>query len=206
MVRHDVEDEVVALPTLGEVFLGVIDDVVCAERADHVNIPRATHPRHFRAERLGNLHRERTYATRRTVDQDSLARLHVSLVAQGLESHTRGHGNGRDLLKCEARRLRHEVVLFSTRILGEGGFAPTVDLVTWSKLRYVLSDRLNRPGDIGASNTVPWFAQPVDHAHGSQASHDEAIGGIDRSRVNAYQHLVGLDCRFVDISEFKDFR
>ena len=82
MVPHIVEDEIVTLPTLREVLLGVVNNVVCADRSNHVHIPRAANAGHLRAERLGNLHGERAHASRRTVDQDLLPWLHLPRIAK----------------------------------------------------------------------------------------------------------------------------
>src|SRR5664279_1723186 len=59
MVEHVVEDDVVPLIALGEVFLRVVDDVVGADRSDQGHLGGAAHAGHFRAERLGDLHGER---------------------------------------------------------------------------------------------------------------------------------------------------
>jgi hypothetical protein len=50
-----------------------------------LHIPRTTYARHLCAEGFGDLHSERTYASRRTVNQDLLPRLSLSLVAQTLQ-------------------------------------------------------------------------------------------------------------------------
>src|ERR1019366_4863023 len=85
MVPNTVENEVVTLPALSEIFLGVINDPICAEGSDHVHIPRTAYAGHICAERLGDLHRERTHASGRTVNQDPLPRLDLSLVAETLQ-------------------------------------------------------------------------------------------------------------------------
>jgi hypothetical protein len=41
MVPGNIEDQVVALSTLGEVLYCVVDDVVCAQRSDHVREARS---------------------------------------------------------------------------------------------------------------------------------------------------------------------
>ena len=82
MVSDAIEKQVVTLPALGEILLGVINDPIRADGSDHVHIPRTAYAGHLCAERLGDLHRERTHASRRTVNQDLLARLNLSLVAQ----------------------------------------------------------------------------------------------------------------------------
>jgi len=145
MVRHVIEDKVVTLPTLGKVLLGIIDDLVCADRSDHVHVPRAADAGHVRAERLGDLHGERPHASRRTVDQDLLPWLDLALIANSLEGGECGHPNGRGLLEREVGRLERKVVLSSTRILGKGAFAPAEYLITWLKLLHVLADRLDLP-------------------------------------------------------------
>ena|SRR5205085_1727360 len=81
MVPNAVENQIITLPRFGEILLGVINDVICADGSDHVHIPRTAYAGDFCAERFGNLHSERTHASRRTVDQDLLSRLNLSLVA-----------------------------------------------------------------------------------------------------------------------------
>ena len=73
----------------GEVVLGVVDDVVGADGSNQVHVSRAAHPGHFRSECLGDLHGERTHASRGTVDQDLLARFDLSLVSKTLQGGER---------------------------------------------------------------------------------------------------------------------
>jgi hypothetical protein len=55
-VVHDVvEDDVVALPAAGEVLLGVVDDVLCPERPDQLDVPGAGDAGDIGPERLGDL-------------------------------------------------------------------------------------------------------------------------------------------------------
>src|SRR5690348_2595735 len=70
MIPDVVEDEVVPRPTLREVFLRVIDDVISANGANHVHVLRAAHGGHLGTKRFGDLNGERSKPTRRTVDQD----------------------------------------------------------------------------------------------------------------------------------------
>src|SRR5207245_5570808 len=72
----DIEHQVIALPTSGEVLLGVVDDVVRAKRSGDVDVPGAADGGHLRTERLGDLDGERAHASRRTVHQDPGPRLH----------------------------------------------------------------------------------------------------------------------------------
>src|SRR5215472_11938812 len=75
MVPHVVENQVVSLPALGEILLGVIDDAIRAEGLHHVHILRAADAGHLRAERLGDLHSERAHTSPCTVNQHPVPRL-----------------------------------------------------------------------------------------------------------------------------------
>ena len=50
MVSDKIEDQVVTLVALGEIFLGVIDHVVRADGSDKIDIPRAADAGDFGAE------------------------------------------------------------------------------------------------------------------------------------------------------------
>jgi hypothetical protein len=43
MVPYAVEDQIIMLPTVGEVFFGVINDVVRAKGSDYIHIPCAAY-------------------------------------------------------------------------------------------------------------------------------------------------------------------
>src|SRR5438067_1480550 len=79
------------LGACGEVLPRVVDDVIRAESANHVDVLGAAYAGHFRTERLGDLHGEGTDTPRGAVDQDLLSGVNVSLVAQSLQ-----RGDGRD--------------------------------------------------------------------------------------------------------------
>ena len=106
MVPRIVEDEVVSLLAVCEVLLGVVDDVVCADRSDHVRVLPTAHAGHFRSERFGDLYGERSYATRGAIDQHLLPWLYLSFVAESLEGGECGDGYGRGLVKREVGRLQ----------------------------------------------------------------------------------------------------
>jgi len=55
MAPRQLEDEVVALRTLGEVLSRVGDEVVCADRSNNVHVPRAAHTGHFGAQGIGKI-------------------------------------------------------------------------------------------------------------------------------------------------------
>src|SRR6266545_8061242 len=60
MVPRDIEDDVVALASPGEVLLRVVDDAVRADRSEHVELRGGIHGGHVRSVRFGELYRERS--------------------------------------------------------------------------------------------------------------------------------------------------
>src|SRR5438552_13626235 len=192
MVRHVVEDEVEAVPVSGEVSTEVYDDVVSADRADHLYVPRAAHAGHFGAKRFGDLHRECTVATRGSIDQDLLTWLDLALVAKQLESGRCRHADGRGLLEGEVCRLRNELVHRSGRVLGEGARAPTEYLIAGPKAGHAIADCLDRSRYVRSRHTAFWLPvrRPSDVRH---ACHNEPVTHMYGSRVNANQRLTILD-------------
>src|ERR1700730_8020916 len=106
MVPHVVEDEIVARAALGEVPLCVVDEMVSADGADLVQVPRAAYGGYFGAERLGDLHRERSEAPRGTVDQDFLTLRDLPLIPKKLKGRGRGYPDSCGFLAREAGRRR----------------------------------------------------------------------------------------------------
>src|SRR5713101_5528180 len=164
MIPNGVENEIVTLSTFGEILLGVINDPICADGSDHVHIPRTAHAGHICAERLGDLHSERTHTSSRNVNQDLLARLNLSLVAKTLQC-------GECRYRCRSRLLKRHVIwlddqcgLGSTCILGKGPAARAEHLVAWFELRYVPANRFNLAGHITPGSCDRWFAQPEQYA------------------------------------------
>src|SRR5271157_5013582 len=174
MVPNAVENQVITLPTLGEILLGVINDVICADGSDHVHIPRTAHASNLCTERLGDLHSERTHASRRTVNQNLLPRLNLSLVAKTLQCGECRHRYGGCLLEGDIIRLHGQYRLGSTHILGKGSLAMEPDfgtrslrvtdthakhLVAGFELRDVSPHRFHLAGHINAGSRGFWFAQ-----------------------------------------------
>src|SRR6266511_3046695 len=112
----------------GEVRLRVVDDVVCSDRPDHVDVPRAADAGYLRPERLGDLHGERAHAPRRAVDQNLLARPNLALVAEPLQRGDRRQRHRRRLLEGQAGRLRRDCVA-NAHVLGESSASPTEHLI-----------------------------------------------------------------------------
>src|SRR5690606_2273883 len=97
----DIEDEVIGLPTFGEVFLSIVVDLIRARRLDHFDSRRAANARHFCAKVFRKLKCIGTIATRWVDDPYLLAgrHIHFSLLAK------RGHsaaGAGSHFFLCHA--------------------------------------------------------------------------------------------------------
>src|SRR5216683_189965 len=154
MVPNHVENQVVALRTFGEILFGVINDLICADRSDHVHISRTAHAGHFRSERLGDLHSERTHSSRRSVNQDLLPRLNLSFVAKTLQCRDCRNRYRSRLLKRQVGRFQHHCSILANRhILGEGPGSPAEYLITWLKPLYVSADRFNRTRIVDAQSS-----------------------------------------------------
>ncbi len=75
MVINVIKNYVVTLITFGEILFGVINDVICADGADKIDIAGAANSRDLSAERFGDLYGECPNTSGRAVDQDLLPRL-----------------------------------------------------------------------------------------------------------------------------------
>jgi hypothetical protein len=136
-----------------------------------------------------------------------VSRLHLPLIANGVEGGERGVSDRRRLLEREVGRLRQEVVLCSARILSEGAFAPAEHLIARPKLFHVSADRLDLPGYIESRNLAPRLAQANPQTHDVWHPLQEMPGAdIDCRCAHAYQHLIVLDDRLVDVLDLQDIR
>jgi hypothetical protein len=76
-----VQDRVVPGTGLGEVLTRIVDDVISTDGRDHLDVARAAYRGHLGTERLGDLHRERPYASRRPVDENLLSGPNLRLIS-----------------------------------------------------------------------------------------------------------------------------
>src|SRR5579859_223512 len=157
MISVSSKNQVITLPILGEIFLSVINDLVCPNRAHHVHIPRAAHASHFSPERFGNLHRKRTNATRRTMNQDLLPWLNLSFIAKTLQSGDCRYRYGRCFLERYIGRFQHQCIFTSTYVLGKTAPNGPEYLITWLKLLDVSANCFNPPRNVRSEYLVFWF-------------------------------------------------
>src|SRR5690348_5228181 len=123
MIADAVEDHIVTFGALREILLRVVDHAVRADGVDHLDIPGTAYAGHIRAKRLGDLHRECSYASGRTVDQNLLPRPKLAMIAKALQSGESRYGNGGRLLKRYVGGLHSQFRFGSTRVLGKGSSA-----------------------------------------------------------------------------------
>src|SRR5918993_954568 len=210
MVTGDIEDQVVALIALGEVLFGVIDDVVCAERTDHLQFLRVVYTGHLRSVGFGDLYGEGTHTTAGAIDQHTLAWLQPSLIRKNLQGDESRGGYGRGLFERDVGRLQCQGILWNGHILGIGAaVGPLIAfdclaeyLITWLKAGHVLTDHLNAPRHIRSRNAVLWSEQPGPHCAQDvrQPPHDMPDIWMDGSGANSHPHLIAVDHRLVDFS------
>src|SRR5215472_15498008 len=191
MVHKAIENQVVTLPALREILLRIINHLIRAHGPDHFHIPRAAHASHIRAQRLGDLHCEGTHASGRTIDQDLLPRLNVSLVPKTLQCRECRDRRGSRLLKRQVLRLDGQSRLRSTHVLGEGTFTYTEHFVAWLELRYLPANCFHLSGHINAGSFEPWLAQAEQYAKAVwHTFHQACIQWIDGSRASFYQNFI----------------
>src|SRR5207253_124199 len=130
-----------------------------AERSDQIQISRTTHAGDICAERFGDLDRERSHASRGTVDQDLLSRLDLSFITQSLQCRNTRDVDRRRLLKRDVCRLERDgAIRARTNVLGKGPVSATEHFITWFELGDVFADCFNRSGKINAQPCVLWLA------------------------------------------------
>ncbi len=118
------------LPIPGEIFLRVINDMICANRAHHVQVPRAAYAGDFGSECFGELHRKRTHATRGAVNQNLLPGVDVPRIAQALQSGDGRHRNGGGLLERTIGRFQRHPVFRNGCVLGKTPRPCSEDLIS----------------------------------------------------------------------------
>src|SRR5207245_7592485 len=94
---YSVKNNIILLTVLSEIFLREINDVVCANRAQHVQFACSVHTGHFRPVILRELDRNGPDASACAVDQNFLSSLNVRF-SQILQSVKSADGNSRGFL------------------------------------------------------------------------------------------------------------
>src|SRR5215472_7306104 len=163
MIRNAIENQVVALATLGEIRLGIVNDLIGADGSDHVNISCAANAGHVSSERLRDLHSKRAHASRRTVNQNLPFEVNLPVVAQSASPKPLQCGQSRNryrsrLLKRHVRRLQNHFFFGGEHILCKGPTAGAEYLIAWFELLDVPAYRFHMACHIHAKSLILWFS------------------------------------------------
>src|SRR6266516_5566170 len=167
MISVHSKNQVIPLPIVGEIFLRVINDVVCTNRAHYVHIPFAEYGGDFSPKRFGKLYRKRTYTTRRTMNQNLLPWLNVSFIAKALQGDECRLRYGCCFLKRYTGRFQDQCIFRNRDIFGQT--AKTIlgcvseYLITCLKLFYVSADSFNSSSNVRSEYRVFWFEKLKAH-------------------------------------------
>src|SRR6266542_2531490 len=113
-------------------------------------VPR--HRGHLRAERLGDLHGERSHTATGTVDEHPLPCLNLAFVTQALERCQTGDRHGRGLLEGQITRLRCQPILRRDRVLAERPAPHTEHLIIWLESRHIVAYGLDDARQVPTAN------------------------------------------------------
>jgi hypothetical protein len=100
--------QIILLSISSEIFLGVINDMVCAERTHKVLHARVIHPGNLSPIQFGKLHCKRTGATAGPTDQHLLPRLDLSFTANPLQGYHCRLRDGSYFLECHTRWFQRQ--------------------------------------------------------------------------------------------------
>ena len=167
MISVHSKNQVIPLPIAGEIFLRVINDMVCTNRAHSVQIPRAAYGGDFSPKRFGNLHRKRPHTTTRTINQHLLPFLNVSFIAKALQGGDCRLGYGCCFLKRYSGRFQDQCIFRNKYIFGKT--AKTIlgcvseYLITWLKLFDISANCFNPSRNVRSEYGVFRFEKPKAH-------------------------------------------
>src|SRR6266700_6538094 len=210
MIAVHSKNQVIALSISGEIFVRVINDVVCTKRAHDVHIPRAAYGGDFGPKRFGNLHCKRTDTSRRTIDQHLLPLLNVSFIAKALQGGESRLRDGCCFLKRYIGRFQDQCIFRNSYIFGKTAKTRldcvSEDLITCLKLFYISANCFNPSRNVRSEYRVFWFEKPIAHeAHQERFSSQEMpVTRIYGSRMNFYQDFIVLRDRLLNFFQFKN--
>ena len=197
-----VEHQVVALVAPGEVLPGVVDDVIGAERSHEVDVPRAAHRGHLRAERFRDLHGERPDASRGAVDQDLLPRLKLPLVAKTLERGNAATGTAAASSNVTFAGFSATRVA-SADVLRKGAAPPAEHLVARAETGDVPADGFDRAGEVAAMSRDFGLRSPISARATRSPIRPYQSPRVQRRRVDAHEHTVVREIRLFDLPKLK---
>src|SRR5580658_3149211 len=158
MVPGKIENQVITLLTVCEIFFGVVDRVLCSERSNQLRIMRAAYASHMRAKDLGKLYAKCSYASRRAIDEDMLASLDLSFIAEALQGRERCDGARCRILEGDCLWFRRQRGHRRDRVLREGAAAGAEHRVARCELCDARPDTFYLSGNVNSG--LPELAPP----------------------------------------------
>ena len=191
-------------PPSRHVFLRVVDDVVGAERARLLDVPRAAHRRHLGAERLRDLDGKRADAAGGAVNEHVLSGLHLPVVAEPLQRRERRDRHGGRLLEREVRRLGRYPPVHRANDLGKRAGVRAEDLVTGPEALDVLADGLDDPREV-VSDQARLRPPKAGHDARRRRCPGQAVPVelVQRGGANAHEDPVVRQLRHLDLLELE---
>src|SRR6266566_10023397 len=170
MISVHRKNQVIPLPISGEIFVRVINDVVCTNRARDVHIPRAADGGDVSPKCFSKLHRKRTYTTRCPMNQHLLPILNVTFIAKALQGGESRLRDGCCFLKRESGRFEDQCVFRNRDIFGKTA-KTTLDcvseyLIAWLKLCDVSANYFNSSRNVRPEYRVLGFEKTKAHQTG----------------------------------------
>src|SRR5882724_470395 len=153
-----IEEQIVALLALGAVFFRVVDDVISAQLARHLHVPRAAHGGDLRIERFCDLNCERPNASRCAVNQDFLAGFDPSC-AQPLERSQARESNRASLLEGNVGGLQSDAIFASAYVLRDRAPFYPKDFVARFEFSDIPTGRLDHTCEIAPETRELWLPQ-----------------------------------------------
>ena len=196
----DVDDQVVVDGAVEVVLRRVVDHVVGADRAHHVDLGRAGHAGDDAAERLGQLHGVGADTTGRADDEHPLSGLEASDVGERLERGAAGDRGDAGLLERDVRRLVDQLVLVGGGVLRIGAVGDPEHLIAGAEACDLVADGDDPSGDIGPGNRVLGLGDPVAGETDQVRGAGDEMGDtpVDAGGVDLDQHLRRRDLWPVD--------
>jgi hypothetical protein len=200
-------DEIVGLAAFGEVFFGVIDDVVGPQRLHEIDIPGVADRGHLGADVFGELDRRRSDRAGGAVDQHLLPVGDLS-GAEILEGVAGAFPGWCGLLVPQVAWERGDhPVGRDGQVLGvgaEGGGVQPDDVIPDVEGRDVLADGDDLAGELVAEDWVLGPAQAIDQTGDERAgAKDAAVCAVDGGGVDLDQEFVRFGSWFVDVRELE---
>src|SRR5437764_1560046 len=168
-----------------------------------MDIPCAADAGDFRAKCLGDLDRERSDTSGRSIDQDLVSRFDMPGVAQTLQSNECGWDRG-SLFETEIARLGNDCsVTPDANVLGETARSYAEDFVAGLELSHVRADRFHASGEIRSRNSILRLTKSKDKPADTTLQH-AAVEKSQRNGANSDENLIVVRRRLFDFFKFQD--